>query len=657
MASVLVLLYFPLGYALPTPDVQRVPRALGTGDGASKPGVKVIVPVVIAVVAFIMLLAFGWWRRRRRNHEFIAQMRNNSSTANTTATPATTSNANPVTISAPGTGPDAPARPARRRRRRRASQISTKSLPAYNEQAGDEEIVLVRRAQRDSMTDDDDDEEDGTQEGRRRPTNETFTSMDGTPLLDDASPERRRMSLASSTRGRSVGDRDQEEEQEQELEGQRLRPESSSAASASPSTIDSPTNDTPAPQQNTETTAEVNPSPLGDAPAYSEADLANHEEPAATHENTNPEHVPSSDSRPSIEISGPPPEVDGLGTIRAKRKSAFRQFFGLNRAGSSSGVPSDSVEMAPAHRQSLSASSAQASGRHRPSNSISTLSSMSPSGHGHTLSPSLSSLLLTRSRSPTRSTDSLAQRMNISAPIPTTLIRTELSYPRSGPTPEQIRFLSSRESLGRFGMPYGEEALAAARSRENISAVLSPPLYEAHSPGNATSEISADSITDSRSPRAAAQTLGTARAPPLLTPGEIHNATSPPSGMIRSTETSSPPPDDHSTPPTEPSPEVTAENDRRASVFTTNSFVTAAEGDGDSATEDDTVEAPDLSPPTPTAETYRQAEAQDSTRLTRPRGQTILIPESQGDNGHHPELSFIPATPTVEVSQRNNDIA
>lgn len=248
--------------------------------------------------------------------------------------------------------------------------------------------------------------------------------------------------------------------------------------------------------------------------------------------------------------------------------------------------------------------------------------------------------------------------MNISAPIPTTLIRTELSYPRSGPTPEQIRFLSSRESLGRFGMPYGEEALAAARSRENISAILSPPQYEVHSLGNATSEISADGISDSRSPPAPMQTLETVRAPPLLTTGEIHNATLPPPGMIRDTETSSPPPDDRSTPPTELPQETTADNDRRASVFTTNSFVTAAEGEGDSAAEDDTVEAPDLSPPTPTAETYRQAETQVSeVSPTRPRGQTILIPESQGDNDYHPELSFIPATPTVEVSQRNNDLA
>lgn len=31
-----------------------------------------------------------------------------------------------------------------RRNRRRASQISTKSLPAYMEEAGDEEVVLVR---------------------------------------------------------------------------------------------------------------------------------------------------------------------------------------------------------------------------------------------------------------------------------------------------------------------------------------------------------------------------------------------------------------------------------------------------------------------------------------------------------------------------------
>lgn len=64
---------------------------------------------------------------------------------------------------------------------------------------------------------------------------------------------------------------------------------------------------------------------------------------------------------------------------------------------------------------------------------------------------------------------------SISAPLTHTVVRTEFRYPRGGPTPEQIRFISSKESLGgRFGVPYGADAIAhrAAQSGSNLLATL-----------------------------------------------------------------------------------------------------------------------------------------------------------------------------------------
>lgn len=51
----------------------------------------------------------------------------------------------------------------------------------------------------------------------------------------------------------------------------------------------------------------------------------------------------------------------------------------------------------------------------------------------------------------------------ISSPLAHTVTRTTISFPKAGPTPEQLKFLSSRESLGRFGVPFGVDAEAAAR--------------------------------------------------------------------------------------------------------------------------------------------------------------------------------------------------
>ncbi|KZT22300.1 hypothetical protein NEOLEDRAFT_1244014 [Neolentinus lepideus HHB14362 ss-1] len=67
---------------------------------------------------------------------------------------------------------------------------------------------------------------------------------------------------------------------------------------------------------------------------------------------------------------------------------------------------------------------------------------------------------------------------SISAPLSHTLTRTEIVYPRSGPTPEQIKLISSRESLGRFGVPYGPDAIAYAASSSRLNLSLPPPDFD-----------------------------------------------------------------------------------------------------------------------------------------------------------------------------------
>lgn len=53
---------------------------------------------------------------------------------------------------------------------------------------------------------------------------------------------------------------------------------------------------------------------------------------------------------------------------------------------------------------------------------------------------------------------------SISPPLTHTATRTEFTYPRTGPTSEQVKFLSSKDTFGRFGLPYGPDAIAFASS-------------------------------------------------------------------------------------------------------------------------------------------------------------------------------------------------
>ncbi|CAE6478449.1 unnamed protein product [Rhizoctonia solani] len=594
--------------------------------------------LIVAVVC-IMLVGFGWWKRRKRTQEFISQLQTPAATNNNNSTN------NATTQAAPSTGADAPARPPRRRRRRRPSQISTKSLPAYNEQAGDEEIVLVRPAQR---QDESDEEDDNNNTSTNRPVTAT-NAPDSRPLLDDdSSPDMPRVSLASSTRNQSLN-----EQPDQSHAHSQLGHESIAQTTFASSIADTEPEPEPAPA------AALHPPEI---PSYTEAMSTSHVNlPTETEHTAQPSTSTATDDDPAV-----PADADA--TVRPKRKSVFRHLgrFHINKPVST--PTTESVEMT-APRTSTST--------HRPSGSVSThRPSTSLSTHQHKPSPSLSSLslYLTRSQSPTMSRTSL----NISAPIHTTLVRTELNYPRAGPTPEQIRFLSSRESLGRFGMPYGDQAIAAAKSREYL-----PPVYQPRvdpSPSGSGAEASGSGAHSTRhgaTRQDEEPTLTIRRGPILFTPGELAQRQS------ENAVSGRPEPDDHrpdSDPVLDPAITISEEpkavneepepieqdsksirdqapesrgaperpadtrepdsggiqveprtrespqddrprDDRRESILTTHSFVTATEGQGDS------------SPPTPTAETYQRASG----------GQTVLIPESR--EALHPELTLVPATP------------
>ena len=93
-----------------------------------------------------------------------------------------------------------------------------------------------------------------------------------------------------------------------------------------------------------------------------------------------------------------------------------------------------------------------------------------------------SSAFRTRSRSVTNvpgglTSPSAISITSISAPLTHTALRTDFVYPRSGPTPEQLKLISSVESVSKFGVPYGPDAVAFA-SVSLVNLQGPPPEFE-----------------------------------------------------------------------------------------------------------------------------------------------------------------------------------
>ncbi|KAG6890488.1 hypothetical protein C0992_000980 [Termitomyces sp. T32_za158] len=134
--------------------------------------------------------------------------------------------------------------------------------------------------------------------------------------------------------------------------------------------------------------------------------------------------------------------------------------------------------------------------------------SQSRASHRPSISGSGSVLSLARFRTLSRQSNhdlnspSLISLDSISAPLSHTLTRTEFTYPKSGPTPEQLKLISSPESFARFAVPYGPDAIAYANSasRHDLNEVPPPdfhaPAYESAGPSRLrTSSSAADMVS------------------------------------------------------------------------------------------------------------------------------------------------------------------
>jgi len=143
--------------------------------------------------------------------------------------------------------------------------------------------------------------------------------------------------------------------------------------------------------------------------------------------------VVAADATPAVSGQSPPAPTQAAGTSPAnsldsadqshtRRPSIFRTLF--NRNGEQ--TPATDLE-----------NGARA---HQPSTSITSLRSLS--------------LYRTRSGESTDQSQSTIPLRNISAPIPHTLVRTEFTFPRTGPTEQQSTFLPAPLPLPHVYLPW-----------------------------------------------------------------------------------------------------------------------------------------------------------------------------------------------------------
>jgi hypothetical protein len=206
-----------------------------------------------------------------------------------------------------------------------------------------------------------------------------------------------------------------------------------------------------------------------------------------------------------VEAQHPQPVSEGLPNQNTmnRRSGTIRAFFSHLGGGATAASSSSRPPGSPVAPEGTSTSQI----RHVRDNSNHTIMSVASSSSPDRLSPSASRTDFRRghrasqsgssmfgnlrksvhrmgssaSLSPSQqnlTSPSLISLNSIGAPLSHTLTRTEIAYPRGGPTADQIKLISSRESLGRFGVPYGSDAVAfAAASRASLS-LGAPPQFD-----------------------------------------------------------------------------------------------------------------------------------------------------------------------------------
>lgn len=228
------------------------------------------------------------------------------------------------------------------------------------------------------------------------------------------------------------------------------------------------------------------PDPRGEAPPYFEVvgDLGD--------VGTTSEDLSRVDTADTLPIAPDTLSASDATSPPVRRRSMFRGLIdAASRALSSPHPTSSPLPLSrPSREMAVSPSP-------RPSNLSNRQGSARSPLSGHRATPSQSGSVQsitssafgrvvsrTHSRSVTNVTAGLTSpsaisMVSISSPLTHTAVRTDFVYPRSGPTPEQLKLISSVESVSKFGVPYGPAAVAFA-SASLINLHGPPPEFEEH---------------------------------------------------------------------------------------------------------------------------------------------------------------------------------
>ena len=221
------------------------------------------------------------------------------------------------------------------------------------------------------------------------------------------------------------------------------------------------------------------PDPRGEAPPYFEVVGAPWDVRATSGDLA---RVDTADTLPIA------PDILSVSSAPVRRRSMFRGL--IDAASRALSSPHTSPQSLPLSRTSRDAA---VSPSPRPSNlsNVGTGSSLvghrpTPSSSGSVQSVTSSAFGRTASRTRSRSVTNVAAGLtspsvlsitSISSPLTHTAVRTDFVYPRSGPTPEQLKLISSVESVSKFGVPYGPDAVAFA-SASLVNLHGPPPEFE-----------------------------------------------------------------------------------------------------------------------------------------------------------------------------------
>ncbi|KAG9313782.1 hypothetical protein JVU11DRAFT_6142 [Chiua virens] len=445
----------PPTFRLPIGIYPRGPDSSNENASSSNGNISMSVwlPILLVTVVFI-LFSFCTCVRRCAARD---------------SAPTTSTNRN-RTASAPSGNATRP----RRRPRRTPSQVSTKSLPPYMKEPGDQELVLFRGPS--EMEDDQDlphgmptlaEDDEEHLEMRHGTFDIPLNRIESFDTMADSSTTNliRRVS-ASVPRPPELHHSAMPHDHRRSADGRSLSSAGSEAELLAAHTRG------------------ISTDPRGEVPSYAEAVSAPEGMTTISLNDPEPNHAVSHPAVPPLSHT-----ADSSPAGRGRARFSF-----LGHVPFSSHHPHHHTgDTAPTTNDPTTLMRSESPAQHiRSGSQLSRFSSRESHETHHSRAPSRNNLRRSQSRSNSNlfrtfrthpsgvhAGSSTISLDSISAPLTHTATRAEFHAPRGGLlTPEQIKLITSREGLERFGVPYGPDAVAFSMSKERLAEMGPPPDFE-----------------------------------------------------------------------------------------------------------------------------------------------------------------------------------